>query len=66
MKYVSPLRDLVQKIEEVARAHDAWSQAHEAVYFLSDYLTAKARIEEFNQESYSSRKKDDLDSTKGE
>lgn len=47
----SPLRDLARQIEDVARAHPAYSQAHEVVRVLTGYLLAMARIEELNADS---------------
>jgi hypothetical protein len=42
----SPLRDLAAQIEELARKHPCWSQVHTHVYCLTDYITARAFIEE--------------------
>jgi hypothetical protein len=48
--YASPLRDLSAKIEKVAQEHETWTQIQDAVRFFTDYLNARARIEELNKD----------------
>ena len=48
-KYVSPLRDLNERVQIIARDHPTWSQVHEVFKVLDDYLSARARLEEINQ-----------------
>jgi hypothetical protein len=50
--YRSHLRDLAQKIREVARNHIARSQVAEFMNHIDDHLNALARIEEFNRREY--------------
>ncbi len=45
----SLIRDLVQKIEAVAREHPAYSQVYDIVRVATDHMAARARIEELNQ-----------------
>ena len=47
-RYESPLRDLVLKLDAVARAHPAYAQACPAMNHLRDHLSALARCEEVN------------------
>lgn len=44
-----PLRDLAQQIEEVAKAHAAYSQAYAVVQNCCDHLCAIARVHEANE-----------------
>ena len=48
-KYLSPLRDLNQRVQTIAREHPTWSQVHEVFKVLDDHLSARARLEEINQ-----------------
>lgn len=43
------LGNLAQRIEELARAHPCWSQAHEPVRVMTGYLRALRRLEEVNR-----------------
>lgn len=47
--YQSPLRDLILKIDAVARPHAAYPQACAALGHLRDHLSALARCEEINR-----------------
>jgi len=49
MSHQSPLRDLILKIDEVARFHPAYPQACHALNNLRDHLSAIAFAEEVNQ-----------------
>jgi hypothetical protein len=42
----SPLRELAAQIEHLCREHPCWSQVHAHVFCLTDYLKARAYIEE--------------------
>lgn len=46
----SLIRDLVAKIETVARDHPSYSQVYDIVRVATDHMAARARIEELNQE----------------
>jgi hypothetical protein len=54
MSYQSPLRDLIRRIDEVAKGHLAYSQAADAIKNLRDHLSAIAYCEEVNRERASS------------
>lgn len=43
------LGNMAQRIEELARAHPCWSQAHESVRVMTGYLRALHRLEEVNR-----------------
>src|SRR5262245_22896960 len=45
------LRNLARRIEDVAREHPCYSQIYSAIGNLSEYLLARARIEELNRAS---------------
>lgn len=47
----SLIRDLVAKIETVARDHPSYSQVYDIVQVATDHMAARARIEELNQEA---------------
>lgn len=49
MSQQSPLRDLIVKIDDVARYHPAYPQACHALNNLRDHLSAIAYAEEVNQ-----------------
>lgn len=47
----SLIRDLVAKIETVARDHPSYSQVYDIVRVATDHMAARARVEELNQET---------------
>ena len=49
-EHAHPLRDLARKIEELAKGHQAYSQAQPAVSNLVDHLSAIARCHECNNQ----------------
>jgi hypothetical protein len=50
------LRDLASKIDEVARSHSCYSQAHEIVRCFTGHLTAVGRVNELTQLHYGGKR----------
>lgn len=58
----SLIRDLIPRIEQMARDHPSYSQVHDIVQCAIDHMSARARVEENNQVEHN-RKQDNSMST---